>query len=80
MTSAGTLTGTFRVTDAFAGEVFDTGAYVNREGGVYQAAIVGDDIYVIQFNTGRLGEGKNKVGSWISSFHKSLPSRGFQFR
>jgi hypothetical protein len=49
VTSAGTLTGNFRVTDAFAGEVFGTGAYVNREGGVYQAAIVGDDVYVIQF-------------------------------
>jgi hypothetical protein len=49
VTPAGTLTRNFRVTDAFAGEVFGTGAYVNRDGGVYQAAIVGDDIYAIEF-------------------------------
>jgi hypothetical protein len=49
MTPTGALKGNFRVTDAFPGEVFGTGAYVNREGGVYQAAMVGDEVYVIQF-------------------------------
>jgi len=49
LTPTGIVARKFRVTDAFAGDVFGTGAYVNREGGVYQAAMVGDDVYVIQF-------------------------------
>jgi hypothetical protein len=68
VTLTGSLGGVFRVADAFAGEFFGTGAYVNRQGDVYQATMVGDDVYVVQFGRDGSIKARKKLESGARHF------------
>jgi hypothetical protein len=49
VTPAGMLVRNFRVTNAFRDEVEGMEVFVDQNGRVYQAAMVGDDVYVVEF-------------------------------
>ena len=73
ITPAGMLVTNFRVTDAFRAKLRAWRSSLIRRR-VYQAAMVGDDVYVVEFAPDSSVKTSKEAGRWISSFHKYLPS------